>query len=277
MPQVNGQYTTPGVFTAVQNNVLPTGGQGVRVPALIGTGRTTNLVSNEQVTRGATSMDSLAYTATAIDGNIQDQNYVTYYNGVDFAESGGKVEWLSNVAQLTGTTLGSSYTNALVGETFILAIASGTLWAKTFAVADFEDANDSTVAVPFAITSVVDGTHLQVNSTAGMSNGNILVQGSNSTTIINILDNNHLQVESTTGWVEGNAVDVSVNLPFNYQITALNNPTSYAASGYPTGLSIDDTNGLLSGVPTETGIFQVTLSATNSVGTGTQNLNLTVS
>jgi hypothetical protein len=136
----------------------------------------------------------------------------------------------------------------------------------------------------FVVDSVVDGSHLNVESAYGMSNGDIIVQGTHSTTIINVIDNNHLQVGSTTGWVTGNATDTSANLPFNYQITALNSPTlPYGWASIPPatppvpGLSLDTSNGLISGVPSVNGTYYLTLSASNATGTGTQSLTLTVS
>jgi PKD repeat protein len=70
-----------------------------------------------------------------------------------------------------------------------------------------------------------------------------------------------------------------VGSPFSYQITASNSPTSYAASGLPSGLSINASTGLISGtVPTSVtaGIYSITLTATNAGGSGTKALALTV-
>ena len=140
--------------------------------------------------------------------------------------------------------------------------------------------------VQFVVDSVVDGTHLNVESATGMANGNTIVQGTHSTTIINIIDNNHLEVGDTTGWVIGMATDASVNLPFSYQITALNNPTlpygwvavpPPASPVLPPGLSLDSSNGLISGIPSVNGTYYITLSASNATGTGTGSLTLTVS
>lgn len=63
---------------------------------------------------------------------------------------------------------------------------------------------------------------------------------------------------------------------FFYPITATNSPSLYAISGdaLPEGLSFS--SGFISGTPTETGTFNIDLEATNSFGTGTATLVLTV-
>ncbi len=67
-----------------------------------------------------------------------------------------------------------------------------------------------------------------------------------------------------------------VGTAFSYQITASNSPTSYGASGLPGGLSVNTSNGLISGTPTMSGTYSVGLSATNSAGSGTATLTLTI-
>jgi hypothetical protein len=68
----------------------------------------------------------------------------------------------------------------------------------------------------------------------------------------------------------------TVGTSFSYQITATNSPTSYGAPGLPTGLTVNTSSGLISGTPTQSGTFSVTLSAVNGTGTGTAILTLTV-
>ena len=68
----------------------------------------------------------------------------------------------------------------------------------------------------------------------------------------------------------------TVGSAFSYQITATNSPTSYGATGLPAGLSVNSTSGLISGTPTAAGTSTVTLSATNSGGTGNATLTLTI-
>ncbi len=68
----------------------------------------------------------------------------------------------------------------------------------------------------------------------------------------------------------------TVGSPFSYQITATNNPTSFNATGLPAGLSVNTSTGLISGTPSAAGTYAVTLSASNSGGTGTAGLTLTI-
>jgi hypothetical protein len=65
-------------------------------------------------------------------------------------------------------------------------------------------------------------------------------------------------------------------MPFTYQIAATYNPTSFDAGPLPTGLMVDDSTGIISGTPTDIGLFTPTLSAINLGGTGTDTLDLTI-
>jgi hypothetical protein len=67
-----------------------------------------------------------------------------------------------------------------------------------------------------------------------------------------------------------------VGRAFSYQIGATNSPASYAASGLPGGLTVSTTTGRISGTPTANGTFDVTISATNTGGTGDATLTITV-
>lgn len=65
--------------------------------------------------------------------------------------------------------------------------------------------------------------------------------------------------------------------PFSYQITANYAPTGFGATGLPTGLSIPNAaTGLISGTIAHSGTYNVTLLATNAVGTGSATLVLNI-
>ena len=57
-----------------------------------------------------------------------------------------------------------------------------------------------------------------------------------------------------------------------FTITASNSPTSYSATGLPTGLSCNASTGVISGTPTTAGQYTATITATNSSGSGSQTL-----
>ncbi|MGB9067210.1 MAG: putative Ig domain-containing protein, partial [Candidatus Acidiferrales bacterium] len=69
----------------------------------------------------------------------------------------------------------------------------------------------------------------------------------------------------------------TVGAGFSYHITATNSPTSYSASGLPSGLSVNTTSGLISGTPTSAGTSTATVAATNASGTGSASLTLSIS
>jgi len=64
--------------------------------------------------------------------------------------------------------------------------------------------------------------------------------------------------------------------PFSFTVTGANLPLGFTANGLPPGLSFNGASGLVSGVPTLAGSFQVTLIASNAVGLGASVLNITV-
>jgi len=74
------------------------------------------------------------------------------------------------------------------------------------------------------------------------------------------------------------ADSVDAGAQYSYTITATNNPTSFNATGLPTGLTVDTNTGKITGTTNEVSgsPFKILLSATNAAGTGTATLTLTV-
>ncbi|MDB6128984.1 MAG: hypothetical protein JWM04_91 [Verrucomicrobiales bacterium] len=68
-----------------------------------------------------------------------------------------------------------------------------------------------------------------------------------------------------------------IGAAFSYQVTGTGNPTSFGANGLPAGLRISTSTGLITGTPTQAGLFQVSLTANNANGSGVAVLSLTVS
>jgi hypothetical protein len=65
--------------------------------------------------------------------------------------------------------------------------------------------------------------------------------------------------------------------PFTYAITALHNPVLYTAAVVPPGLTLNPTNGLISGTNFENGTFYIHLGSINTCAADSKTLVLTVS
>ncbi len=105
---------------------------------------------------------------------------------------------------------------------------------------------------------------------ASYNGGTNLKTSSDTTHTVDVLAVQSAQIDSPLA--EAGVVGV----PFSYQITATNSPTSFNAIPLPQGLSIDTKSGIISGTPKSVGNFNIAISATNLAGTDTQPLVLSV-
>ncbi|MGH7971775.1 MAG: PA14 domain-containing protein, partial [Limisphaerales bacterium] len=64
--------------------------------------------------------------------------------------------------------------------------------------------------------------------------------------------------------------------PFSFTVTGANGANAFTASGLPPGLNFNGASGVISGVPTISGDYQVALTASNPIGLGAGVLDLLV-
>lgn len=68
----------------------------------------------------------------------------------------------------------------------------------------------------------------------------------------------------------------SQGVPFTYTITGTPAPSSFSAFGLPGGLSLNPTNGVIQGIPLESGVFYVSLGIATECASASQVLTLTL-
>jgi hypothetical protein len=172
--------------------------------------------------------------------------------------------------------------NTVIGGTS----AAAPLWAALTALVDQQRATNGYATLGFANAVLYPlGTASQTSYFNDVTSGN------------NGYYNAAAGYDNASGWgsFKANALISQLSLPsppvvtsaltasgtsgtaFSYTITASNTPTSYAASNLPAGLSVNTSNGVVSGTPTTAGTKSVTIGATNAGGTGTAALVLTIS
>ncbi len=77
-----------------------------------------------------------------------------------------------------------------------------------------------------------------------------------------------------SAWSQTSALGVpgTIGSPLSYQITMVSNATAYAAAALPPGLSLNPDTGLISGTPTNIGIYWATITAASANGASSSQL-----
>lgn len=201
---INGIFTEPGVFSQFKpTRTFPVVPGGLRVVALVGEGRTTNLVSGETVTKGSLdATDALVNTATSLNDTITDEDFNTYNLTTDYILSGGGVAWSpSAAASITGTIAGPY--NGLVGKSVKVTIADsfgGLEQSYTFVSGDFTIPTAATAAeVVTALSAAFVGESVSVDTgkvkiaTANGNNTSLLIGTGTANSILGFTDGSFQQ------------------------------------------------------------------------------------
>jgi len=233
-------------------------------------------------------------TAWPIPGTIQAENYDlggqgVAYNDNDAVNSGGQYRTSDGVDIETCSDAGGGYdvgwTNAgewmkytvnvtTAGAYTLQARVASTSAGNTFHV-ELDGTNISgTITVPntggFQTWQTVSVT------TSSITTGQHIIRIYEETAGYNINYISFVALAASPVISSAATATGTVGTAFSYTITASNTPTSYNATGLPAGLSVNTTTGVISGIPTTAATSTVTVSATNSGGTGTQAVTFTI-
>ncbi len=294
----NGTAGTPTSWSGTSITVaVPIGATTGNVLVMVG-GVASNGV-NFTVTAAAPNISSLSQTSgpvgTAITiagtnfGAAQGTSTVTFNGtaGTPTSWSGTSITVAVPIGATTGNVLVTVGGAASNGVNFTVTAAAPNIsslsqtsgpvgTAITIAGTNF-GAAQGTSTVMFNGTAGTptswSGTSITVAVPIGATTGNVLV------TVGGVASNgvNFTVTAAVPVITSSDTASATVGMAFSYQITATNSPTSFAALGLPTGVTVDTVSGLISGTPTGVALtFSVTLSATNGGGTGSAPLTLTI-
>jgi hypothetical protein len=242
---------------------------------------------------GAVAESPYGGTAWAIPGTVQSENFDNggegvAYHDTDSSNIGGGYRLDTGVDISTCADTGGGYEvgwgatgewlkytiNAVAGSYNLnVRLQTGVTSAATL---HFE-LDGSNVTGSIAVPNNGWGnyqtlTHPGVNFTAGQHIIRLYYEGPN----FNV---NWFSASTGTSapWISSPASAAqTVNVPFSYQATGTNSPSSFSAQGLPTGLTLNTSTGWITGTVTTTGTWSVVLSATNSGGTDTLLLTITI-
>ena len=176
---------------------------------------------------------------------------------------------------LSATNAGgtSSTVNLTLTVGALSSITSSATSTAAVGVAYTYTATASPAATSFNISGLPSG--LTANTATGVISGtpaaaavsSVSLSANNATgtgpvTVLTLTVGNRPVITSAT------SASGTAGSAFTYTITASNSPTSFAATGLPSGLTVNTTTGVISGTPSGAGSSSVSLTATNGFGTG---------
>lgn len=232
-------------------------------------------VTAYEVRKGTTSLGTTGTTNLAVTGLAPSTTYAMTVRARDAAGNWSAWSAPTNVTTAADTTAPATPAGlasaGIAATSFTLSWSASTdnVGVTAYEVMKGTTSLGTTTTTSMSVTGLTAGTTYAMKVRARDAAAN----WSAWSTVLNVTTTSTAPaITSATTWSVPQFATVGP-----YKITATNAPTSYSLTGtLPTGLSFSATSGQISGQVTQSGTFTVTVGATNSSGTGTRSLTISV-
>jgi uncharacterized delta-60 repeat protein len=255
--QVDGTYYVAGTFTTI-------GGQAIPYAAHL-------------TATGAVDTSFTAFTNGPVDALMVEADGKVFLGG-GFTAAGSLSRF--EIARFEPSAPVTQSVSVSSDQSTITWTRGG--GAPAFASVGFEETTDGTHWTSVGQATTADGVTWQL--TGVPSSGSSLVQvratgvspssafsSSGLIQVIYLANSSIVPVVSSPSAVTGTA-----GSPLSFTVTASQSPTSFSASGLPPGLTINPATGVISGTPTGSGTYNVTLTVGNGSGSAVSALTITL-
>ncbi|HEX4085921.1 MAG TPA: putative Ig domain-containing protein [Chthoniobacteraceae bacterium] len=294
-------YTSPSMQFAFAN----AGTFDITIEALNlgGTGTATLVVSVPPVFYGPVSMAATvgvsasyqivtlpaasSFSATGLPSALSIDSSTGIISGTPAAAG-------STVASITASSAGGNVTESFTVNVYAaMSITSASTLSAVSGVTATYQITASGAPASYAATGLPPG--MSVNGSTGVISGTPTSTGTFTATVAAI---NPAQTVSATltitvtataavpvvatsypsiSFFSGATFTITNGAPTSIALAASNSPTSWAATGLPSGLSIDTSTGIVSGTVSSNGVTAFSVAATNGAGAGAaQAFNISV-
>jgi hypothetical protein len=290
---ISGTPTTAGTTSVLLGATNGSGTGNATLIITVAAAGVAPIITNSPLSAGATAGSAFSFAIVA-SGSPSTYSATPLPAGLSIAASTGLI---------TGTPTNVGTTSVLLGATNATGTGNATLTITVAApgIAPIITNNPltagGTIGTPFSFTIAASGSPtsfsasplpagLSIVPTTGAITGTPTVIGTTAVALNATNASGTGSATLTITVVAAGAAPIitnsplvaagTVGTPFSFVTTASGLPTTYTATPLPAGLSVVAATGAITGIPTTTGVTVVQLRATNSIGTGTATLTITI-